>query len=379
MEIDRSADGLAETQAHEQVSIPVQPFPEYRHPRWLLRTATWGSALAYGGIFAGANILGYRGQVHGWPFVYMVREWRIQGPLTMVYGPWPLWSPPVVSVEPGLLLLNILCGTLLTCLAPVICLYWLRVRRRPLQFSLCTLFASTAVVACLLSLLRLLYPELGDWHWGALEIAWCFLRLTQVFVYFVPAALLFTAAHWAVLAGANAKLRSRWVGVHWLTWFAILVVGTSLIHYSAFTVTSYASYGWPLVYQTRPYAESMLTSRFISFLFPTTYLALPVGCLKAIGLTTNVLTWLAMIAATGFVIERWIGHVEQRIPSQSASILAGIVIVGGGILCILALDPSHRPEWYDYPSWLFAIACTLFVVQLVVFGSVRWLFGRFRR
>jgi hypothetical protein len=181
------------------MSISTRKAPDRQEPRWLLHTAATGSALVYGCIFAGANILGGRGQQHGWPFVYMAREVRVPGELhNILYGPWPLFSPPLLSFEPMWLLLDILCGIVLTCLAAAISVYWLRVRRPPIQFSLRSLFVLTTVVACLLGLFKYFVPHFGNSYGLWFTIAWCMLLLARIFVYIVPVASLVTAVHWVV-------------------------------------------------------------------------------------------------------------------------------------------------------------------------------------
>ena len=292
------------------MSIPTQKAPDHQQPRWLLRTTAWGSALVYGCIFAAANIgPQLRCQAHGWPFVYMVRETQIPGGLTILYGPWPIASPspPLVSFEPTWLFLDVLCGIVLTCLAPVICLYWLRVRRRPLQFSLRGLFIFTTLVACLLGFLKFFHPDFGnDWSW--LKTTWCMLLLAQILVYIIPVAFPLAGAHWTVVCAAGSRRRHRWAGIHWLTWLAVAVVGYSLVHYSVFTDTSCISkYGWPFTYQAEYDNWCWVPSEFMRAL-------LPMSWLKAIALIADVLVCLAMTAATGFVVERWIRHTEQGTP-----------------------------------------------------------------
>jgi hypothetical protein len=357
------------------MSTPAQKLPEYQHPRWVLRAATWGSALVYGCAFVAANIgPQVRGQAHGWPFIYMVRELRIPGGLTIYYGPWPISSPspPLVSFEPTWLFLNVLCGIVLTCLAPVLCLYWLRARPQPIQFSLRSLFALTTVVACLLGLFKCFIPDFGD-GWGLFQIAWCMLLVAQILVHFVPVAFVATAAHRLVVLSAGSQQR-RWAGVHWVAWLAIAVVGGSLMHYLIFTDTSYISeYGWPFTYQTKYYygpaywpASGPMRAFF------------PISWLKAIALTADILVCLAITAATGFVVERWIRHTELGTPVRRASFVAGTVIFGG-MICALPFDQSNWHIWYEYSIWLFGIACTAFAVPVAVFSCTVWLFRRFRR
>jgi hypothetical protein len=198
------------------MSTPTEKPPDHQHPRWLLRAAAWGSALAYGCIFAGANTLAHmRYQVHGWPFVYMVRATHVGGELhNILYGPWPLFSPPLVSFWPMWLLLDVLCGIVLMGLAVAIALYWLRVRRQPLQFGLRNLFLFMTVVACLLGLFKFFNPGFGETFGLWFTIAWCMLLLSQILVYIVPVALVATVAHWVVVRRTDSQRRRPRAGIH---------------------------------------------------------------------------------------------------------------------------------------------------------------------
>jgi hypothetical protein len=352
------------------MTLPTQTHPDYQHPRWLLRAAAWGSALIYGCIFVAANIGPQpRGQVHGWPFVYMVREGLVPGGLTIVYGPWPLFSPPLISFELRWLLLNVLCGIILTFLAAVISLYWLR-RCRRLQFGLRSLFAAVALVACLLSAFKVCFPKFGS-GLALFEIGWCMFVLARMLVYTIPVGCVVTAAHRAVILSAASQRRRRWAGLHWLTWLAIAFVGGLLMHYSIFVDTSCISeFGWPFTYQADHEACCWFSSEFMQFL-------LPMSCLKALGLIADILVWLAMTAATAFVVERWIRRIEQAAPTRPALFLAGAVLAGGMIFA-MPLDQSSQHIWYEYPIWLLGIACAIFVALLAVFSGAAWLCLRFR-
>jgi hypothetical protein len=369
------------------MSIPVHNSVDYQQPRWLLRTAAWGSALVYGCSFLVANIFPHGLQEHGWPLIYMVREWRVPGDFTILYGPWPIDDPPLIWFRPTCLLLNVLCGIVLTCLASVVSLYWLRVRRRPLQFSLRGLFGFTAVTACFLALFKCFNPDFGSCQ-NAVQIAWCALRcillLSQVLVYTVPLACTATAAQRAVVLSAGSRRRSRWAGIHWLTWLVAALVSGATVHYSAFSHTWYAhvgshktigsimlaSYGWPLTYRAQNNGCCGSDSALMEDGFP-------LAMFQPAGLLADAAVWLAIVAATGLIVERWVRRTERRTPMKPASILATAVVVGG-VYCALKIDESFRPEWYDYPFWLFGIACTILAVEVAVFSAAGWLFRRFR-
>ena len=333
------------------MSIPTQKSPDHQQPRWLSRTAAWGSAIVYACIFAAANIGPRPGiQAHGWPFVYMVRETNIPGDLhNVLYGPWPLFSPspPLVSFEPMRLVLDVLCGIALTCLAPILCLYWLRVRRRPFQFSLRSLFVLTTTAACLLGVLKFFDPDFGHgWRWPL--IAWFTMVFAQLFfVYIVPVACVATVARWAVLRFALSQWRRPWCGIHWLSWLAVVVVGVPVIHYSAFP--HWAHRGWPFTY----------------------YL----GRFDVVGLMADIAISLTIIVAAAVVVEYWTRKIEQGTPIRLAPFLAAAVV--GNVICVFTLNAWELPEWYDYLSWLFGIACAAFAVEMAILRGAGWLFRKF--
>ena len=184
--------------------IPSEEPVTYQHPRWLVRCATIGFVLLYVCSLSAANIFPHGNNVnlnqqHGWPFVYMVREWQIPGGMSVFYGPWPFDDSPIVLFRPILLGLNCLIGILLTVFAATIPAYWLRVRQRPVQFSLQTLFLVTTLVACLLALLKVFCPEQFEHFnvWTAIELA---IVLSFLLAYYVvPACMVLSVAHWLVV------------------------------------------------------------------------------------------------------------------------------------------------------------------------------------
>ena len=342
------------------MSIPTSNPLDHKHPRWLLHTAALCSAIFYSCVFLAANICPHGLQEHGWPFVYMVREWRVPGGLTFVYGPWPLYSPPLVSFEPMWLVLNILCGIVLTCLAAAITLFWLRVCPRPLQFSLRILFGFAIVVACLLGLIKYFEPN----QWNMIFVALIALLFARMFAYVVPIACLVVAAHWTVVRSAKSQRRCRWAGIHWLTWLTVAFVAGTVMHYSVFMSDWGQRYGWPLTYQAQSDRDCWHASEFLSALFP-------MGFLKATALIADLLVWLMIVAATGFVVERWVRQIEQGIPTRLAALFLAGTVLFGGIICTSELTLPCWPEWYDFPFWLFGIACTIFAVELAPLHLLR--------
>ncbi len=281
------------------------------------------------------------GQEHGWPFVYMVRASRGSGGFTIMYPMWPLGDPPLVSFRPTLLFLNVLCGVLLVVLAAIVPAYWLRVRQRPLQFSLRTLFVLTTVVACLLALLKCCYPdrvEVGS----AVGLAIVFLFSL---VYVVPACMVLTAAHWLVIRSASSARRFRWFGLHWLTWLAVCAIGGPFLHYLIVTINYYyEGYGRP----SESYVEDFrLAWRFH---WPA--------------LVGGLAVWLTVLASTAFVVERWIRRVERRVFLQKRAFLF-LPLVIAVMIWISNTDRSCEPDWCDYYSWLFGLAGMIYAIEVL--------------
>lgn len=343
---------------------------DYRPPRWLLWSAACGCAALYGCALAAANVLPRVDQEHGWPLVYMTREWKVYGDLTVLYGPWPLDDPPLESFRPVLLAVDVVFGILLMLAAAFMAVYWLRARQRPLQFSLRALLGLTAAVPCCWALaMWLLDPSDG---------LWTALQLIHGSVYVGPCLLVVTTAHWMLGLRAGSWPRRRWAGIHWLTWLGLGVMAGPFLHYCLFAYTDYwhvggkspfdpTSYGWPLGYA----AEHDGTSRP---LWPMGQ-GLPVSFVDAVAPVADFLIALAMLAATGFVVEGWIRRAERRDPVRRTSILLAVMTVVA-VACTLKIDRSYRPEWYAYPFWLFGIACTVFAGMVLSARAITRLFGK---
>ncbi len=278
------------------------------------------------------------------------------GGLTVLYGFWPFDNPPLLRFRPALLVLDILCGGLLTVMATVIPLYWLRVRERPVQFTLRGLLGLTTAVACGLSAVKIFDP---DSHWRVLEAAVLLPPLSLL--YGVPAGLVIVAAHWVVARSAKSARRCRRLGVHWLTWLALVAVGGPLLHYSLVARTGYVEVyspptGVPLFYTLEEACG-----------WPLKYLCLgsPAKRLPLFALPVDVVIWLAITVATGFVVERWVRRVEQRIPMRPTAFYS-FLFVACVVIWALSKDDSWRPPWYDWLPWLFGIVATVYAVELLV-------------
>ncbi len=317
----------------------------YEHPRWFVRCAAIGFALLYAGGLAVANVfpcrLSIAEQEHGWPFVYMIRASRVPGGLTILYPMWPLGDPPLLQFRPTMLLLNCLCGILLVVIATIIPPYWLRVRQRPVQFSLRTLIVLTTVVACLLALLKCCYPDRVN---VGIVVELAIFSLFSLVYYVVPACIVLTAAHWLVVRCARSRRRSRWFGLHWLTWLAACAVGGPFLHYLIVTINYYyEGYGLP----SESYVEDFrLAWRFH---WPT--------------LVGGLAVWLTVLASTAFVVERWIRRVEQRVHLQKRVFLFLSLVVA--IMIWISRDWSWEPDSCDYYAWLFGLAGTIYAIEVL--------------
>ena len=126
--------------------IPTQTPPEYRPPRWSLYASAVAVGLLYACAFVAINLFTGAGwdpgppvsagpiRVYGWPLVYMARGAFFHLPRPLYVS--ALHDSPLIRFRPTLLFLDVLCGGLLAVVATVIPAYWLRVRGRPVQFSL---------------------------------------------------------------------------------------------------------------------------------------------------------------------------------------------------------------------------------------------------
>ncbi len=342
---------------------------DYRPPRWFLIAAACVVALLYAAAMTAINLLPFgRGwnpfpvsptmfaYEHGWPLVYMVRdaEPSATANTASAFGLWPFYNPPLLQFRPRLLFLDVLCGGLLTLSATVIPVYWLRVRRRPLQFSLRALVETTTVVACVLGMLKWHDPRLVSLNTA---IGVLLVVLPPVLLYALPVGLILVAAHWAAGRTAGSPRRGRWRGIHWLTWLALAAVGGPFLHHAFFADTtqdwSYLpwnvdslGYGWPLRYEFHLAGD-------------------PVGPFGFPAFAADLAVWLLVVAATGFVAERWVRRVQERTAMRPSAILVALA-VAGVVIWIVSLDRWWRPAWYDYLSWLLGLAAAVYAAGLMI-------------
>ncbi len=337
-----------------RMANPPQETPAYRQPRWLVPCAALGFALLYACGLVVANVFPSKDQKCGWPFVFMVRQSIMPGSLTIMYRPWPLDNTPIVQFRPTLLYLNVLIGSVLTALATIVPIYWLRLRERPFHFSLRSLFVLTTIVACYFAALKCLILGRGvAWPVEAwLMLAYYRLIVARILLidYFFPISIVLTAAHWLVMRSYAAGRQYRWLGLHWLTWIAVCAVGGPCLHYAIFT----DEYGWPLQYYgSISYSAVPLNSSSSAvprFNWPS--------------LVGDIVVWLAATAATAMVVEGWIRRVQRRIPMRQFAIFAAYFAFAGAFW-ILNADDSFRLDWYDYYSWFFGLTATFFATQVL--------------
>jgi hypothetical protein len=314
-----------------------------------------------------ANIFPWINQWHGWPLTYMVREWRVPGGLTILYGPWPLDNPPLVALRPAALAVNVIAGIGLIVSASVSGLYWLRWRERPLQFSLRSLFALTTAAAVGVVLFRLSERFLGGW--------WVIFPLARLFLNASTCAVVATGAHWFVRRSARLNCQFRWLGLHVLTWLALILAGGPFLHHSITGWTGITwvgsskkstpgmielrAHGWPAEWfgKHAPDADPDSLSKLG---FTTSYV-------DPIALAVDGLAWLIAIVSVAFTVERIIRHWEAGTRGGWRTLVIWALITGS-TFAIAYCDPAIPPRWYDYPSWLFTVACTV--------CGVGWLFFR---
>jgi hypothetical protein len=360
------------------MTVPTNGLPpDYQHPRWVLYTATLGFAFFYICALVAANIIPHGEAEHGWPFVYMVREIRVPGGLSIDYGPWPFYDPPLVWFRPIWLTFNILCGGVLTVASAAIPIYWLRTHRKPVQFSLRSLLVLDAIAACLLGILK--FYNSGMNLFGMIVVLPVFI-LGRFVVYAVPVGLAVVAAHWAVVRSANSVRRGRWIGIHWLTWLAAVVVAGPLLHYSLLAHTQFAyvrteipsgflavyAYGWPVDYIGNSFSWWAASEDF------------PISSFHPLSLIADIVVAFVLIASIGFVVDRWICRVERGIPMRLRMILP-VAFVVCVLIWVLNHDRFFRPDWYDYPFWLVGIAAVIWSVQFLLVRGVTWSVRRFCR
>jgi len=228
------------------MSRSKQELPAPQHPAWFVRSVAVGFPAVYACSLVAANVYPHGDQQHGWPFVYMVRLSRVPGPLpNILYGPWPFFNPPIVQFQPALLLVNIFCAGLLVTMATAVPVYWLRRSVSRFQFGLRSLLVLTAVVACAFSLLKW-FSLHANYSWMAAVVL---IVASRFLVAFFPALMVLTFAHWLVLRATEAGRSGRWMGLHWLTWLAICVVGGPCLHYGIVAVVDCRT-GWPWAQKT---------------------------------------------------------------------------------------------------------------------------------
>src|SRR5262249_18307499 len=116
-----------------------------------------------------------------------------------------------------------------------------------------------------------------------------------------PICFAITAAHWLIVRAAVSERKPRWLGLHWLTWIALIAIGIPFLYFSFFS-DAYRR-GWPL----RVYFEEP-----------------PFNGASFVG---DILLWMAVTAATGMVVENWVRRVERHEPLRKAAILAAAMSI----------------------------------------------------
>ncbi len=274
-----------------------------------------------------------------------------------------LHDSPLIRFRPTLLFLDVLCGGLLAVVATVIPAYWLRVRGRPVQFSLRALFGLMTVVACSLGILKFCAPR---WLDPELVLAVIVILLPRLLLYAIPAGLVVVAAHWTVIRSTSSTRRCRWLGIHWLSWLAVAAVGGPFFHYSLIAYTGMVAVELPAL-AIKIAAGYPALRVVLGYGWPLTYWSVgPLDTyLAPLSLVADAVVWLTATVATGFIVERWVRRVEQRVSMRPSAFLSAL-FVACVLIWVLSNDHSYHRDWYDYPPWLLGIAVMVYAAELLV-------------
>ena len=127
---------------------------------------------------------------HGWPFVFMVREGHMPVDFTWLYGPWPIYNPPLLRFDAASLTLNILMCVLLLLSSTVAFDYLLHRSTRRIQFSLRSLLVGTIGAGVGMAILH-------EFNGGLLEDL--LLMFPRYVVWASICLALSAGAHWIIL------------------------------------------------------------------------------------------------------------------------------------------------------------------------------------
>jgi hypothetical protein len=266
-------------------------------------------------------------------------------------APWPFGNPPIAKFWPAMLALNVVCGSILAAISAVAPVYWLRVRRRPVHFSLRSLFVLTTLVAVFCGALKW-YS--GTWNFerqfgnpDVEDLAYFALYGLAEMRWLGPMCLVLAAAHWLVTRLARSRWRWRWMGLHILTWAVLLPVGLLYLRHSIFTESYGEVYGWPLLFYG---CRDVYYPLF--FHWPS--------------LAGDIVTWLAITCASGTVIEGWVRKVERQVPTRVSAVFA----FGIGVICtvwlFVAIDAfGLKPKQYDFYPCFFGLVWLIFAIEVL--------------
>ena len=308
---------------------------------WLLPSLCWDSFCF---TFAGwwlrmsfhPKIRSAVGPSFSW-FSNLQGRWRLA---TMMYRPWPLDNPPIVQLRPTLLYLNILIGSILTALATIVPVYWLRLQQRPFHFSLRSLFVLTTIVACNLAGLKCLNRGWDNpWPVDAWLILayYCLIVARIVLVdYVFPVFIVLTAAHWLVMRSWREQCDNT---------DGLDSIG-SLGLQRARSVVLVCTTGFSPT-NTVGHRNTMATAVTPQFR-------------DSIGRLWSETSWFgwwspprrALLSRAGFVA--WKGEFQGGNSRYSPFAPPSLQHSG-----FLMLNHSFRPDWYDYYPWLFGLMATV--------------------
>lgn len=339
------------------------------------RRAEWGVVIAIAVlqlfVFFCANFFSHGAQRHGWPFTYMTRESRVRGAeFSIFHGPWPFDNPPVISFHRWLLALDAcVCGaTLVLISCCVIC--WLRRTSVRLRFRLRSLFVLLTLSAVLAAAAR---PVWRDVLWSLGPACW-------LVAYAFPCIVAFVGTRCLVVTCSHSPRRTRWLGLHWVTWAIVAMVAGPLIYYAYFDCTGFiwvgreerpglimlSANGWPLEHA----AELQPVSRQPDYLKE----GYPVEYFDGGTLIVNCFVVAFIIVSTAVIVERWTRRVDRSVQATWTTYIS-VVLVAVLAICTLVFDRRSTPEWFALPSYLLGVACAYGVVAVLGIRAFAFLRG----
>ena len=157
-----------------------------RYPRFHIESLVAALILAL--LLFTANILPSRTyNRHGWPFIYMAREDRMNTVCTIYYGPWPFDDPPIRHFRLCYLVVNTLICLVLHASATLAVEHLVRTYGR-IRFGMRSLFVVLTVTAATFAFIQ-----------TSLVLDFLLFVFPHCFAYFLVCLCIFTFGHWLVV------------------------------------------------------------------------------------------------------------------------------------------------------------------------------------